>query len=153
MVICAFNHKTLLDMGRCNDKEIDTSVDNDLILRYKISLRLHLGYCVWNPHLRKNAGVLEKVQRGQTSMIEVLGKLNYEERLKRYKLTTLEKKGSKANLIEFFKIEEGGFLPQQFCEIKKNIYTREHNSKLCRKASGNLENNYFNARLFPCGLN
>lgn len=119
MVICAFNHKTLLDMGRCNDKEIDTSVDNDLILRYKISLRLHLGYCVWNPHLRKNAGVLEKVQRGQTSMIEVLGKLNYEERLKRYKLTTLEKKGSKANLIEVFKIEEGGFCLNSFAKSKK----------------------------------
>ena len=50
---------------------------------------------------------LEKVQRGATKIIQSYKDLSNEERLKRCGLTTLEKRRSRGDLIEAYKIITG----------------------------------------------
>ena len=59
---------------------------------YKAIVRPHLEYCIhaWNPHLRKDIDMFEKIQRRATKLIPGLRYLRYEERLKKSGLTTLE---------------------------------------------------------------
>ena len=63
-----------------------------IIPLYKAIVRPHLEYCIqaWNPHLRKDVDMLEKIQRRATKLIPELRYLTYEERLKKCGLTTLE---------------------------------------------------------------
>ena len=58
---------------------------------YKSLVRPHLDSCVqeWRPHL-KDIEMLEKVQRRATRMVDGYRGMEYEERLKRIGLTTLE---------------------------------------------------------------
>ena len=76
---------------------------------YKSLVRPHLDYCiqVWRPHLQKGIDVLEKVQRRATKMIIECKGMEYAERLKLTKLTTLEIRRIRADLIEVYKIIKG----------------------------------------------
>ncbi len=58
---------------------------------YTSYVRPHLEYgiSVWNPYFEKDIKVLEKVQERATK-IPCLSKLSYEERLKKFNLTTLK---------------------------------------------------------------
>ena len=59
---------------------------------YKAIVRPHLEYCIhaWNPHLRKDIDMFEKIQRRATKLIPGLRDPRYEKRLKECELTTLE---------------------------------------------------------------
>src|SRR6218665_2586076 len=65
-----------------------------------------MGYCiqVWSPYLKQDMEKLEKVQRRATKMIQGYKYLSYEERLIRCGLTTLEKRRTRGDLIEAYKI-------------------------------------------------
>ena len=80
-----------------------------IIPLYKAIVRPHLEYCIqaWNPHLRKDVDMLEKIQRRATKLIPELRDLTYEERLKECGLTTLETRRLRADQIEVFKILNG----------------------------------------------
>ena len=87
-----------------------THQENSLIVPlYKAILRPHLEYCiqVWSPYLRKDIDLLEKIQRRATKLIPGLRDLRYEERLKEYRLTTLETRRLRGDQIEVFKILNG----------------------------------------------
>jgi len=82
----------------------------DIILPlYKSLVRPHLDYCkqVWSPYLRKDMDVLERVQRRATKLIEGYERLEYEERLRRAQLTTMETRAGRADMTEVFKILKG----------------------------------------------
>ncbi len=80
-----------------------------IVLLYKAIVRPHLEYCIqaWNPHLRKDIDMLDKMQRRAIKLIPGLRDLRYEERLKECGLTTLETRRLKGDQIEVFKILNG----------------------------------------------
>ena len=76
---------------------------------YKTLVRPHLEYCIsaWSPHYQKDKKLLEKVQHRFTQMITSLNSLQYEARLQKTVLWTLEERRNRADLIEVFKIAHG----------------------------------------------
>jgi ribonucleases P/MRP protein subunit RPP40 len=109
---------------------------------FKSLVRPHLDSCVqaWRPHLKKDIEVLEKVQRRATKMVDGYRGIEYEERLKRIGLTTLEVRRERADLLEVFKILKGmeGLDRDQFFSDAGNVggkgmKTRGHHMKLYKK--------------------
>ena len=76
---------------------------------YKSLVRPNLEYCIqaWWPHLVKDIQSIENVQHRATRMISSLKGLSYDERLVSLKLTTLETRRLRGDLIEVFKILKG----------------------------------------------
>jgi ribonucleases P/MRP protein subunit RPP40 len=96
-----------------------TYKSKEVVLKlYKSLVRPHLEFCVqaWRPHLQKDIMLLEKVQRRATRMIDNFQKLSYEERLSKLKLTTLETRGLRGDLIETFNIFKG------FTDVNKDYF-------------------------------
>ena len=111
-----------------------------IIPLYKAIVRPHLEYCIqaWNPHLRKDVDMLEKIQRRATKLIPELRDLTYEERLKECGLTTLETRRIRGDQIEVFNILNGYENIDSniiFFEIKESKITRGHNYTLAKKQS------------------
>ena len=110
-----------------------------IIPLYKAIVRPHLEYCIqaWNPHLRKDVDMFEKIQRRATKLIPELRDLTYEERLKECGLTTLETRRLRGDQIEVFKILNGyeNIDSNIFFEIKESKITRGHNYTLVKKQS------------------
>ena len=82
----------------------------DIMLKlYKVFVRPHLEYCVqaWSPYLKKNIELIEKVQHRFTKMMPGLSVVSYEVRLSWLKLTTLETRRVRGDLIQAFKIIKG----------------------------------------------
>ena len=86
----------------CLDKEIFMNL-------YPVLVRPLLEYCVqvWSPYKRKCVNLLEGVQRRATKLVPELRNLQYEERLKRLGLTTLEERRIRGDMIETYKIITG----------------------------------------------
>lgn len=80
-----------------------------LVPLYKSLVRPHLDYSMqaWRPHLQKDIAVLERVQRRATRMIRECKGLDYESRLKKVGLTSLEIRRVRGDMIEVFKILKG----------------------------------------------
>ena len=81
--------------------------DAELVrLLYVSLIRPHLEYAVpvWNPYLKKDIEKLEDVQHRATRLVPSIKKISYEERIKILKLTTLETRRKRGDLIEFYKI-------------------------------------------------
>ena len=75
---------------------------------YKVFVRPHLEYAVsaWSPWHRKDAEILEKIQRRATRRIsDVRG--TYPQRLQQLGLTTLEERRERGDAIEVFKYVRG----------------------------------------------
>ena len=113
---------------------------------YKSLVRPFLDYCIqaWRPHLHKDIDVLERVQRRATRMVEECRGLEYVRRLEALKLTTLETRRVRADLIETFKIVKGmeGVCESDFFVrsdqnmgggVGRDIVTRGNSCKLYKK--------------------
>ena len=76
---------------------------------YRTYIRPQLEFAVsaWNPYRRRDVSCLEKVQRRVTRLPTSLRGVQYEERLARMGLTTLETRRVRGDLIELFKIVRG----------------------------------------------
>ena len=123
------------------------------LIIYKGFIRPHLEYAIqaWSPYLRRDIDCLEKVQRRATKMVNGLRNLPYESRLKRLKLTSLEKRRQRGDLIEAYKILTGKerVNPQCFFALDKRAYdTRGHELKLYTNRSRlDLRKNFFSQRV------
>ncbi|CAF1029261.1 unnamed protein product [Brachionus calyciflorus] len=73
---------------------------------YTSLVRPHLEYAVsvWNPSLKKDIDILERVQRRATRSIHGFRKFEYVERLKRLKLTNLTTRRRRGDLIQMYKL-------------------------------------------------
>ena len=82
----------------------------EVILRLYLALvRPHLDYAAqfWSRCYRKDIGSLEAVQRRMTKMIQGLINLPYKNRLKRLNLHSLERRRTRGDMIEDFKLVKG----------------------------------------------
>ena len=73
---------------------------------YVSLVRPHLEYAVqvWNPHLQGDIDKIERVQRKATRIPFGFAKLQYEDSLKRFSLTTLKYRRLRGDLIEMYKV-------------------------------------------------
>ena len=67
-------------------------------------IRSSLEYVVnvWNPHLKKSINKMESFQRRATKMVKRICILDYTDRLKYLKLTSLEDRRIRGGLIQGF---------------------------------------------------
>jgi hypothetical protein len=83
-----------------------TYFDSELVkLLYTSLIRPHLEFAipVWNPYLKKDIDVLERVQHKITKLVPTLRNRQYDTRLERMSLIRHEKRRVRGDLIQFFK--------------------------------------------------
>ena len=99
--------------------------------------------------MRQDIDTLEQTQRRAAKMIRGMGILTYEERFKRCGLTNLEKRITRGDLIEAFKIMTGKetISAHKFFEVRMENRTRGHGYKLYKKRNGIRRNRFFSARV------
>jgi hypothetical protein len=128
---------SVLGLIRRNFKLLDVE---EFMLLYKAYIRPHIEYCVqsWSPYLQRDITCLEQVQRRATKIVGSLKKKSYEERLKCLRITTLEDRRGRGDLIETYKILTGKEHTdyQQFFQFENNGHgLRGHSLKLFKKRS------------------
>ena len=75
-------------------------------LLYSTYIRPHLEFAIsaWNPYLKKDINILERVQRRVTKIVHNIKHLNYTERCKAFGLSTLVCRRTRGDLIQMYKI-------------------------------------------------
>ena len=100
---------------------------------YKALVQPLLEYCspVWNPMLKKDKTEIEKVQRRATKLIKSLSDLEYDERLYRLGLDSLNFR-RRADVIQVFRIvkEIDNLDTHLFFKFLESDRTREHNLRI-----------------------
>lgn len=73
---------------------------------YTTYIRPHLEFAIsaWNPYLKKDINILERVQRRVTKIVHSIKHLTYSERCKVFGLTTLVCRRQRGDLIQMYKI-------------------------------------------------
>ena len=120
-------------------------------LLYKTLVRPHLEYCapIWSPHLAKDIGVLEKVQRRTTKLIPSISTLSYEARLQELDLHSLFCRRQRGDLIEVFKILNSYYQidPKDIFTLQGNV-TIGHQMKLFKqRINRSIGQHFFNFRI------
>ena len=80
--------------------------EEDFRLLFNGFVRPHLEYCVsvWSPYLVKDIECLEKVQHRATKLVQGLKYKQYEDKLKLFGITSLQKRRTRGDLIQVFRI-------------------------------------------------
>ena len=111
-------------------------VDSEMFLNlYNSLVRPLLEYCVQacSPHLEKYITLLENVQRRATKIVKDLKNVEYPERLKRLKLTKLEDRRTRGDMILTYRLLNGleGIDYRKFFKLDDGPYNlRGHSKKL-----------------------
>lgn len=134
-------------------KRTITCKNKDIILRlYKALVRPKLEYCIqaWRPYLRKDIDKIEKVQRRATKMIQGYRNYSYLQRLQYTRLSTLEERRDRGDLIEVYKFVRGinKVDYRKFFTISNSNRTRGHKYKLVKSRSRlDIRKNFFSQRI------
>ena len=65
--------------------------------------KLEYAQVVWAPHLKKHVRKLERVQRAATKLVPGLQDMEYQERLRKLNLPSLEERRKRGDMIQLFK--------------------------------------------------
>ena len=119
---------------------------------YKTLVRPHLEYCsaAWSPYYIKDKERIEKVQHRFTRFFSSLRPLDYEKRLDRLGLWTLEERRNRADLVELFKMYKGlSSVPlETFFTRDTDSVTRGHSGKLKKQFSRtDIRQHFFSNRV------
>ena len=133
--------------------------DRNTFLRlYTVYVRPHLEYAVasWCPYNKGDKEVLEKVQRRALAMISNLKGKSYEERLAEVKMTTLERRRERGDLITMYRIMTGqddvdpSLWFQPIATSRNGLGTRHasglHNV-VQQRSKGEVRRNFFSQRV------
>ena len=117
-----------------------TYTDKTLIIPlYKAIVRPHLEYCIqaWRPYQKKDIDQLKRIQRRATKLIPEHKHLCYEGRLLECRLTTLETRRLRGDLIDAFKILNGyeDIDSKQNFKLKEDSVTRGYKAALVKPYS------------------
>ena len=129
-----------------------TAKTTDTILPlYRGLVRPHLEYAIqfWQPFLKKDIIQLEKVQWRVTRCVQNLRLYDYTARLKMLNLFPLEKRRTRGDLIETFKVLNGiDKISSSIFQLNIDTGTRGHNFKL-KKANcrTDMRKNFFSNRV------
>ena len=111
------------------------SMEGMLIL-YKTLVRPILDYCsqVWKPFLKRDIKLVERVQKRFTKLIDGCKNLNYDQRLKKLKLTTIEDRHHRTDMIQVFKVlnDRSNVFPRDFLKLSERT-GRKNSQKLFKK--------------------
>ena len=104
---------------------------------YNSLVRPLLEYCVqaWSPHLERDITLLENVQRRATKVVKDLKDKEYPERLKALKLTKLEDRRTRGDMILTYRLLNGleDIDYQKFFTLDTRVYNlRGHSKKLIK---------------------
>lgn len=127
-----------------------TREPNTIKKLYTSLVRPHLEYAVqvWNPFHKKDIATIEGVQRRATKMIGQLRNVNYEDRLNKLNLTSLEERRARGDLIEQFKIVSNFDLIEwhyPLSRISEHYNTRSHSYGFVKQL---VRNNMFRFNFF-----
>ena len=95
---------------------------------------LEYGNVVWSPYMRKDINAIEEVQRFFTKRIIGMNNLDYEDRLSKLRLPSLEFRRLRGDMIDVFKITNGMYdvrTTKTFFELCENV-TRNNGKKLTK---------------------
>ena len=121
-----------------------------MLILYKTLIRPHLDYCsqVWRPYLRKDVLLVERVQKRFTKMIDGCTKLKYENRLNKLKLTSMEDRHRRADMLQVYKVlhDRSGLFPKNFLKLNDRL-GRTNSMKLYKqRVNKELRRNGFTSR-------
>ena len=125
----------MLGLIKRNFSFIDKDVFNKL---YKALVRPHLEYAqeVWQPYLKRQSILIERVQRRATKLIPEIKNLTYEERLTYLKLPTLKYRRLRGDMILTYNMFKSGETNDKLLKrhtLHDNFQTRGHNRKLSKE--------------------
>lgn len=123
-----------------------------IVRLYKTLVRPKLEYCVqaWNPFLKKDIEVLEKVQKRATRLVAGYQNYSYEQRLRFLDLQPLDVRRTRGDMIEVFKLIKGidCIKPDKFFTIIGNSRLRGHQYKMAKSRSRlEIRKHYFSNRI------
>ena len=103
-------------------KRVVASKEREVIVLYFAILRPHLEHCVqvWGPQYRKDAELLEQVDRRATKMIRGLEHLSCDERLRKLELFILGKRRLQGDLTVIFQYLKGAYR-QEFDQLFRQV--------------------------------
>ena len=138
-------------------------LDQEMFMNlYPVLVRPLLEYCVqiWSPYKRKHINLIECVQRTErraTKLVPALRDLSYEERLRRLKLTTLEERRVRGDMILTYKLisKKEGIGPDKFFSMATVRGDPEiaRGRKIYRKRSNLNKRKYFFSQRAPIKWN
>ena len=149
---CAKASKTANNILGTIKRTYEDKSKTNIINLYKTLVRPHLEYAIqaWRPYLLKDIEVLEKVQKRALNMIPELNNMDYLGKLKAAKLTSLETRRQRADLLEVFKIMKGmeGLEPNKFFSFNTLSSTRGHKFKIYKQYTRlNIRKHFFSQRV------